>query len=383
MTQTSTQTSPEISKSKHFSLGIYLASDTSRSPQRSSPKAPRTKERSSRGGTRARKSRSPTVTQHTTGRSLTLEKEIACVGMSPSTAECLRAVFAANLWHQGLVHDAMACASFLKFHPNLPKVMETTVLRGDMRNCKTKEEKARQRHSVEIYSSTSVLAGSFASQLPVALEENWNTERKEATINQTLVSGVTENKGSASLTPTLNLLVELWEKMSERCIELIKSEPTISAPNSYQSQAENPVKGKSILKTENKDAREKERKRKSRRGSIRLESNCELCGGLFALPVTAHMRQAHPGCQKPALGLGYNPDGQYCGGWVGNCGEGGIQVYHSIVAYSKPILNLNHFSRFIREARGTYCAKIVAIDISIKNVKWVKPLALKMKKRSV
>lgn len=42
-------------------------------------------------------------------------------GMSPSMSESLRAIFAAFLWHEGLVHDAMACASFLKFHPNLPK----------------------------------------------------------------------------------------------------------------------------------------------------------------------------------------------------------------------------------------------------------------------
>ena len=33
----------------------------------------------------------------------------------------MRAVFAAFMWHEGIVHDAMACASFLKFHPNLPK----------------------------------------------------------------------------------------------------------------------------------------------------------------------------------------------------------------------------------------------------------------------
>ena len=52
--------------------------------------------------------------------------------MSPaSTAECLRAVFAANLLHQGLVHDAIACASFLKSHPNLPKQVESIVFRGD------------------------------------------------------------------------------------------------------------------------------------------------------------------------------------------------------------------------------------------------------------
>lgn len=38
-----------------------------------------------------------------------------------SLAESLRAVFAAFLWHEGIVHDAMACSSFLKFHPSLPK----------------------------------------------------------------------------------------------------------------------------------------------------------------------------------------------------------------------------------------------------------------------
>lgn len=36
-------------------------------------------------------------------------------------AESFRAVFAAFLWHEGLVHDAMASSSFLKFHPSLPK----------------------------------------------------------------------------------------------------------------------------------------------------------------------------------------------------------------------------------------------------------------------
>lgn len=41
--------------------------------------------------------------------------------LSPSMAESLRAVFAAFLWHEGIVHDAMTCASFLKFYPSLPK----------------------------------------------------------------------------------------------------------------------------------------------------------------------------------------------------------------------------------------------------------------------
>lgn len=41
--------------------------------------------------------------------------------LSPSMAKSLRAVFAAFLWHEGIVHDAMTCASFLKFYPSLPK----------------------------------------------------------------------------------------------------------------------------------------------------------------------------------------------------------------------------------------------------------------------
>lgn len=36
-------------------------------------------------------------------------------------AESFRAVFAAFLWHEGLVYDALACSSYLKFHPSLPK----------------------------------------------------------------------------------------------------------------------------------------------------------------------------------------------------------------------------------------------------------------------
>lgn len=36
-------------------------------------------------------------------------------------AESFRAVFAAFLWHEGLVYDAMACSSYLKFHPSLQK----------------------------------------------------------------------------------------------------------------------------------------------------------------------------------------------------------------------------------------------------------------------
>jgi len=52
--------------------------------------------------------------------------------LSPSMALSMRAVFAAFLWHEGIVHDAMACASFLKFHPALPKDAAPPVRRKDV-----------------------------------------------------------------------------------------------------------------------------------------------------------------------------------------------------------------------------------------------------------
>lgn len=54
------------------------------------------------------------------------------------------------------------------------------------------------------------------------------------------------------------------------------------------------------------------------------ETMCELCGGMFPNPVTYHMRQCHPGCGRHACGKGYNSGGNFCGGWAGNCGEGGM-----------------------------------------------------------
>ena len=54
------------------------------------------------------------------------------------------------------------------------------------------------------------------------------------------------------------------------------------------------------------------------------EVACELCGEEFVHPVTYHMRQVHPGCGRPAGGHGYNSGGNFCGGWAGSCGDGGV-----------------------------------------------------------
>lgn len=76
--------------------------------------------------------------------------------LSPSIAETIRAIFAAFVWHEGLVHDAIACASFLKFHPTIPK---TNIYNWDKSVIEslTKEEKIQQRHSVEIANTSNYL----------------------------------------------------------------------------------------------------------------------------------------------------------------------------------------------------------------------------------
>lgn len=61
--------------------------------------------------------------------------------------------------------------------------------------------------------------------------------------------------------------------------------------------------------------------------AVEKETFCELCGELFADPVTYHMRQSHAGCGHHAGGRGYNSGGNYCLGWAGNCGDGGLRKF--------------------------------------------------------
>ena len=83
--------------------------------------------------------------------------------LSPSVAESIRAVFAAFVWHEGIVHDTMAVASYLKFHPGLSKQGQNHgsaeagggAAGSDQDGAggptqQSKETKARQRHSVEV-----------------------------------------------------------------------------------------------------------------------------------------------------------------------------------------------------------------------------------------
>ena len=69
--------------------------------------------------------------------------------LSPAVAECQRAIFAAFLWQEGLVHDAMASASYLKFHPELTKEMGYDPMRRKKEEKEEKEEKAEEKKEEE------------------------------------------------------------------------------------------------------------------------------------------------------------------------------------------------------------------------------------------
>lgn len=72
-----------------------------------------------------------------------------------------------------------------------------------------------------------------------------------------------------------------------------------------------------------------------------VETLCELCGDNFPHPVTYHMHQMHPGCGQHAGGKGYNSGGNYCLGWAGNCGDGGVREYFDNIRCSLFSLILN------------------------------------------
>lgn len=96
-------------------------------------------------------------------------KEVAQTAIATSVAECVRCVFAAFLWHEGLVHDAMACASFLKFNPGMTK--QSTVSPQEPANTQNKRDlKLKNRHSMDL--SKSMSDGIFFNSSEFSIQEH-------------------------------------------------------------------------------------------------------------------------------------------------------------------------------------------------------------------
>ncbi|KMQ98404.1 putative e3 ubiquitin-protein ligase mycbp2-like protein [Lasius niger] len=352
VSQAQTQTSPESAATAmkgHFSIGSSGVKD-----ERHSPKMSR-RDHMKVVKTRAKRAMSPANAQQSPNpnRALNLSKDKVKEAISPSVAECLRAVFAAFLWHEGIVHDAMACASFLKFHPSLPKQGALVVTRQTVVQSSDKqqqEQKARQRHSVEVTN-----AGNYLHIQPSTLEtltrsaanananrsrkKQENTIKEEIQANSGKLSSLPEFHTVAILPPALKSLVFLWEELSTNSLQAIEQQSILPSPISQiqtMKLAKRPIPEKRPREDKVKE-REKKSNRKKKEwkpigranasevlAGIERETICELCGLMFPHPVTYHMKMMHPGCGWHAGGKGYNSGGNYCVGWAGNCGDGGV-----------------------------------------------------------
>ena len=127
-----------------------------------------------------------------------------------------------------------------------------------------------------------------------------------------------------------------WEELSNATLKVITQNLILPSPAVNARSKKNDKKDKDRDKKSKKS--KKGEAKPSARGNLfgeaagglfgggggERETMCELCGGMFPHPVTYHMKQAHPGCGHHAGGQGYNSGGHFCGGWAGNCGDGGL-----------------------------------------------------------
>jgi E3 ubiquitin-protein ligase MYCBP2 len=287
--------------------------------------------------------------------------------MSPSVAESIRSVFAAFVWHEGIVHDAMAVASYLKFHPNMSKHGASSTEAAE--EVITEHTRARQRHSVEVSSASAYLNANNIETIDTS-SLNANTNRNVAAATSSAKGGAeaipedaTLQLADSGLPPTIRLLVLIWEEIRSYCIHAILQQVIVASPLHLSSSAASATTSKksdhhqnsTISNKKDKDHRCSSKPRKSKRsrdehqlyvdakeaesvasaastaasvaGKVLEEAFCqlcEMCGHYFQHPVTYHMRVAHPGCGGHAGSKGYNSGGHYCGGWAGNCGDGGV-----------------------------------------------------------
>lgn len=191
--------------------------------------------------------------------------------MSNSVAECLRAVFAAFIWHEGILNDAMAAASFLKFSHNLSKDAVQAERQQFMSRIATtynpasKETKTKYRHSVEVSQLHAMQSECYANanidtNNPISEGESTAAEKDienenevkppeiapeeltEQTIPNESVDEVSATVHERSAIPeTLFHLLSMWEETSKSCISaLAQPSASVSTP-ANESPATTPI----------------------------------------------------------------------------------------------------------------------------------------------
>lgn len=152
------------------------------------------------------------------------------------------------------------------------------------------------------------------------------------------------------LPPALKGLVVIWEELTSTFLKNFEQQtlsPSPSFPQKFSknntSQEKGTRKTVDVSKVKNESKRSSRKKKEWKPvnklnalgeavdvvvplipASNDRETVCELCGGVYPHPITYHMRHAHPGCGGLAGGKGYNSSGNFCVGWAGHCGDGGI-----------------------------------------------------------
>ncbi|XP_050560251.1 E3 ubiquitin-protein ligase MYCBP2 isoform X7 [Spodoptera frugiperda] len=302
--QTGTQTSPDRSDSMS-AMQLYMGPSKLNQdlPGRLSPK-PISRDRAASRARAYRRSASPPPLPTRAAPAPPAPRKHA---LSPAQAECLRAVFAALLWHEGIVHDAIACAAFLKFHPQLPKQGARVVTRPahDVTPAR------HQRHSVEVSN-----AGLYLRIHPTTLETltrsgiEASTSRMRNAVDtpireeENLPGPSTDPAGSSRyvvnvLPPAMRALVALWDALYE-------ADQLTSATDKLKKEEKNEngeVKPRSVIR--------KKKEWNTRAGRTPYSVQCDLCSGAnVPPPLAAHMRTAHPGCKNPTT-KGFDRTGTY------------------------------------------------------------------------
>lgn len=304
--------SDEGSCKVHFSIGKAPVKEESES--RSSPKVSR---KTSSRHTRPKKEKSGPLFKTDSTSKVT---EPAKQAMSPSVAECARSVFAAFLWHEGIVHDAMACSSFLKFNPDLTK--EHAPIRSSMggQGAEEKESKLKNRHSLEISSALNMFNiaphGPDISKMGSINKNKVLSMLKEPPLPEKCEDGkldaapyeMTSHNSirTKSILPlTLQHLVAFWEDISMATIKAATQNMIFPSPGSSAilKKKEHEKDSKKIKKEKKKREKAEVRPRGNLFGEMaqlamggpEKDTICELCGESHPYPVTYHMRQAHPG----------------------------------------------------------------------------------------
>ncbi|XP_065222944.1 E3 ubiquitin-protein ligase MYCBP2 isoform X3 [Planococcus citri] len=251
-------------------------------------------------------------------------------GIRPSVAESVRAVFAAFLWHEGLAHDAMTCASYLKFYPQLMRKDINTVVRREHNSNRNKD--VTLRYSVEvglIGNDHHLIKPSTMKSLPSATNDSPHKTNTDS--GSEFIGGEKNENTSSPL--ALECLVLLWNEVSNTCFQLFSKNyqqaATCRSNDEKDLLKESTISSNSAESDDNKKCVYKLPINFYKR--FGTEEICELCNGKYPSPVTYHMKSTHKGCGKASISKGYSAEGKYTSKVKGTCGEGGIKGTPSYV----------------------------------------------------